>query len=259
MAKSKRLPRLRLPRVMGHRGAAAHAPENSLAAIRAAAGLGADWVEFDVMLTGDGVPVLFHDDSLERITGKPAQMAETPWSRVAKLEAGSWFDAAFRGEPIPSLEAALELLLELGLTPNMEIKSTPGRDVETAVNALEVLANVWPDDKPAPLVSSFSRMALAAARALQPDWPRALIAFKIETDWQTALDALGCQAFHVYHKVLDWEKIALIKASGRQLATFTVNERRRARDLYDWGVDCVISDAPDRIAEAYKDSRKPPA
>ena len=258
MAKGKSAPKLRLPRIMGHRGAAAHAPENSLAAIRAAADLGAEWVEVDVMLTGDKRPVLFHDDSLERITGKAWPMAETPWRRVAKLEAGSWFDPAFKGEAIPSLEAALALMLELDLRPNLEIKPTPGTDVETAVAALAVLGEVWPAAGPPPLISSFSRMALAAARALRPDWPRALITFKVEADWQVALQALGCQAYHVYHKVLDWERVALIKAAGCQLASFTVNDKRRARDLYDWGVDCLISDAPDRIKGAWEASRKPP-
>ncbi|MDH3919787.1 MAG: glycerophosphodiester phosphodiesterase family protein, partial [Rhodospirillales bacterium] len=73
---------LELPRVMGHRGAAAWAPENTLASIQKAADLGATWVEFDVMLTGDGRPVLFHDDNLKRLTGLDALMARTPYSRV---------------------------------------------------------------------------------------------------------------------------------------------------------------------------------
>ena len=76
----------RLPPVMGHRGAAAHAPENTLASIRRAAEVGARWVEFDVMQTGDGVPVLFHDDSLERITGDPGPTAETPHAHIATLD-----------------------------------------------------------------------------------------------------------------------------------------------------------------------------
>ena len=66
---------LTFPRFMGHRGAAGLAPENTLASIRKAADQGAPWVEFDVMLTGDGVPVLFHDDSLKRLTGLDVLMA----------------------------------------------------------------------------------------------------------------------------------------------------------------------------------------
>lgn len=258
MARAKGSKAFRLAPVMGHRGAAAHAPENTLASIRRAAEVGATWVEFDVMLTADGVPVLFHDDSLDRVTGEAGLMAETRASRVAKLDAGAWFAPEFRGEGVPSLRAALALILELGLHPNMEIKPTPGRDVETAVAALAVADEVWPAERPPPLVSSFSRMSLAAAMALRPDWPRALLAFTIPSDWQTVLKALSCRAFHVYHKVLDWELVPLIHDAGCQVAAFTVNDKRPAKALYEAGVDCVISDAPERALAAYAESRAKP-
>ncbi len=258
MARAKGRTAFRLPPVMGHRGAAAHAPENTLVSIRRAAEAGAPWVEFDVMLTADGVPVLFHDDSLERVTGEPGLMAETPYSRVARLDAGAWFGPEFRGEGVPTLSAALQLMLDLGVHPNMEIKPTPGRDVETAVAALEAAGEVWPAEQAPPLVSSFSRMSLAAAMAVRPDWPRALITFKIPADWQTALQALDCRAFHVYHKVLDWELVSLIHSSGCQVATFTLNDERRAMAFYDAAVDCVISDAPERALAAYAQSRAKP-
>jgi glycerophosphoryl diester phosphodiesterase len=229
-----------------------------LASIRRAAEAGAAWVEFDVMLTADGVPVLLHDDSLERVTGESGLMAETPHARVAKLDAGVWFAPEFRGEGVPTLRAALALMLELGVHPNMEIKPTPGRDVETTVAALDVAAEVWPAEQSPPLVSSFSRMSLAATMAVRPDWPRALIVFKIPTDWQTALQALDCRAFHVYHKVLDWELVSLIHNSGCQVATFTVNDTRQAMTFYDAAVDCVISDAPERALAAYRQIRAKP-
>ena len=95
--------RRNLPRVMGHRGTAARAPENTLAGIRAAKDSGLDWVEFDTMLTGDGVPVLYHDDNLQRTTGRDALMENTAFADLASLEAGAWFDHRFHGEPVPSL------------------------------------------------------------------------------------------------------------------------------------------------------------
>ena len=239
--------RFKLPPVMGHRGAAAHGPENTLNSIRKAAELGASWVEFDVMLTGDGLPVLFHDDNLQRITGLDALMAATPYETVKTLDAASWFGPGFAPEPVPTLADALALLLELDLRPNMEIKPTPGRDVETAEASLETAAAHWPADRPPPLISSFSRMSLAAARVLQPDWPRALIAHKVPIDWRIALESLGCSAFHLNAKVLDWPFVAEVKTAGYQVAAFTVNRAARARELIESDVDCLISDAPDRI------------
>ena len=247
----------KLPRVMGHRGAAASAPENTLAGLRKAAELGASWVEFDVMLTGDGVPVLFHDDNLQRITGLDALMASTPYERVKTLDAASWFGPGFAPEPVPSLKDALALLRELDLRPNMEIKPTPGRDVETAEAALETTAAAWPAAAPPPLISSFSRMSLAAARALQPHWPRALIAHKVPLDWRIALEALGCAAFHLNAKVLDWPFVAEVKSAGYQVAAFTVNRPARAKALIESEVDCIISDAPERILAAWAKAKRP--
>jgi len=244
-------PQFRLPRLMGHRGVLAHAPENSLAGLRKTAALGVTWVEFDVMLTGDGVPVLFHDDSLKRMTGAEGEMAETSLADLAGLTIGRGHDRAFAGEGIPTLETAIGVLLECGLHPNVEIKSTPGRDVETTVAALEVLGRCWPANAPAPMITSFSRMSLAAAYALQPAWPRGFITLKAPSDWQDVLRALGCQAFHLYHKRLSRRLAAEVKAAGYQLACFTINDPARAKRLAGWAVDCLISDAPDQVAAAF--------
>ena len=232
---------------MGHRGAAAWAPENTLASIERAAELGATWVEFDVMLTGDGVPVLFHDDNLKRITGFDALMAVTPYAKVKTLDAGLWFSAEFAGERVPKLDAALELARDLDLDVNIEIKSTPGRDVETAEAALKVAAACYSRRRRVPMISSFSRMSLAAARVLRPTWPRGLVAHRIPVDWQVTLSALGCASFHLNSKCLTWEFVGQVKNAGYGVAAFTVNQARRARDLVDCDVDCVITDAPDRI------------
>ena len=94
---------IRIPRVVGHRGAAGHAPENTLAGLRKAVELGATWVEFDVVLTGDGVPVLLHDDTLERTTNGRGSIAETALADVRSLDAGSWFSERFAGERVPTL------------------------------------------------------------------------------------------------------------------------------------------------------------
>ncbi|MBN8883806.1 MAG: esterase, partial [Salana multivorans] len=96
------------PVVLAHRGDADHAPENTLAAFRAAVAAGARGVETDVQLSADGVPLLLHDDGPARTTdslarGIPAETSieSLPWETLAGLDAGSWFDERFRGEPIP--------------------------------------------------------------------------------------------------------------------------------------------------------------
>lgn len=202
------------------------------------------------MLTADELPVLFHDDSLLRTTGRDRPMAETGAAELATLEAGSHFDPAFAGEPIPSLAQALELLLELGAHPDIEIKPTPGRDVETAVRAVEVTAGIWPADRPPPLFCSFSRMALAAQRALRPDWPTALNALQRDADWRHDLQALGCFSYHLPEREVTPGTVGEVHEAGVALVVFTVNEPERARQLLDWGVDSIVTDRPAEILAA---------
>jgi glycerophosphoryl diester phosphodiesterase len=93
--------------VIAHRGFSARAPENTMVAIEAAIAHGADAVEFDVHVTRDGVPVLFHDATLERTTNASGPVRERSYDELRGLDAGSWFAPRFAGEPIPSLEDAL--------------------------------------------------------------------------------------------------------------------------------------------------------
>ena len=146
-----------LASVIGHRGAAARAPENTLAGLRKAKALGADWVEFDVMLSGDGVPVLIHDETLQRTTDGRGGSRATRRPRSRVLDAGAWFGPAFTGERIPTLTEAVSLLLELGLNANVEIKPSTGEAEATGEVVAGALRRLWPEDGPRLLLSSFER------------------------------------------------------------------------------------------------------
>ena len=126
-------------------------PENTLASFREARRRGATWVEIDVKLTADGVPIVMHDTSLERTMGVDRLVAETP---RAELPA-----------EVPTFEQAIDCFLELGLGCNVEIKPCEGREAETARVTVETLRRCWPAALPAPLLSSFKDASLMAARA----------------------------------------------------------------------------------------------
>ena len=258
------VPPLRLPRVMGHRGALALAPENTLASIEAAAGTGLTWVEFDVMLTGDGQPVLMHDKTLKRTTGTPGAMAETPLSVVQGLDATAGFArkrgtaaaARFHGRDdcrVPTLEQTVEHLLALDLTPNVEIKPTPGLAEKTAEVALERLLRLWPADRPPPLISAFEWEALTVAREMAPHWPRGLLSHKFPKDWEAAMTRYDCASLHVNWRHLGKAKVQAVKAAGYAVASYTVNQLAVARRLLKLGVDCLITDRPDRLLAGLRD------
>src|SRR4026208_1214373 len=91
------------PLIIGHRGASAGAPENTMAAFRAAIAVGADGIEFDVRLTREGVPVVIHDSTLRRTGGLSQRIADLTWAEVAKVDVGSWFSRSFANETVPNL------------------------------------------------------------------------------------------------------------------------------------------------------------
>jgi len=110
---------------VSHRGGAALAPENTLAAVGAGVNSGAPYVEIDVRLTSDGVPVLMHDSSLDRTTDGTGYMKERTRDYVKKLDAGGWFSREFKGEPVPDLGTVLEYIKGTQSTLVIEVKS-PG-------------------------------------------------------------------------------------------------------------------------------------
>ena len=93
--------------IIGHRGFSLIAPENTLVALNAALEQGANSLEFDVQVSADGIPVMFHDEFLNRITGTSGKVSEKTVAELKALDAGSWFGEQFAGERIPILEEAI--------------------------------------------------------------------------------------------------------------------------------------------------------
>lgn len=231
---------LDLPPIIGHRGACAHAPENTLASFALAADLGCRMVEFDVRLSRDGVPVVFHDDTLERCTDGRGAVAAHTLAGLRRLDAG-------RGERIPTLDEVLVLCLARGMGVNIELKPHAGAGPDTARAALAAAGRLWPTDRPPPLVSSFDGAALAAAAEVAPHWPRGLLVDRVPSDWRRLADSFGCAAICAHHRWLGAAGAAAIRAAGYDLLAYTVNRPGRARALWSRGVVAVFSDCPDRI------------
>jgi len=237
------------PPVVGHRGAMAHAPENTLAGIRRAHALGATWVEVDVALTQDGETVLLHDRTLDRTTNATGPVARHSAAELDRVDAGGRFAPAFAGEPVPRLSALAALAMTLSIGVNLEIKPTPGREAETGTRVARDAVRLWPDDAPL-LLSSFSTTSLCAAAIAAPHLPRGLLADPVPETWITLARGLGCATFHCRHDRADEALIAAARAEGWPVLVYTVNEAERAKALLALGVAAVITDAPDRILAA---------
>ena len=239
-----------LPKVIGHRGAAKAVPENTLESIREAKRQGGAWVEVDAKLTSDNQVILLHDDLLDRTTSGKGAAAQATFDQVRALDAGSWFAPAFAGIKVPTLEETVREVLRLGLGINVEIKPCPGREHVTAELVMRELQRLWPKQGlvsgqgPTALISSFAYDALKVAHQLAPEFPRAVLIEDTPAHWKELCDGVAAVGLNPWHKTLTPEWARAIKKAGLTIATYTVNDPARARELFGWGVDAVFSDTP---------------
>lgn len=240
------------PLWIAHRGAGKLAPENTLAAFRVGASHGYRAFECDVKLSADGVPFLLHDATLERTTGVAGTAGERPWSELSRLDAGGWHSRAFAGEPIPSFEAIAAYCLRNGFSLNIEIKPTPGQELETgrvvAREAQRLWAAAGERGAVTPLLSSFRPEALQGARETAPALPRALLLDTLWSGWFDIAHAIECKACVTNHKLMDASLIAQLHAAGMRALVYTVNEAPEAQRLLGLGIDGIITDAVDRFS-----------
>jgi glycerophosphoryl diester phosphodiesterase len=243
-------PQLHLPKVIGHRGAARRAPENTFAGFRKAAALGCTWVECDVRLSHDDHPIIFHDETLERTTDGRGRPGATPLRDLRSLDAGGYFDRSYRGERIPTLEETLTLLRSMGLGCDLEMKAEPSRERTLAAVVAHTIERLWSKDGASLLVTSSSPLAIEAFARMAPHIPRGYLTRALPLDWQGRAERSGAAAVVCDHKSLWVANVRSVNAAGYPLLAYTVNDVSRARELFAWGIDSVISDAPDVILRA---------
>jgi glycerophosphoryl diester phosphodiesterase len=241
------------PRIVAHRGGGALAPENTVAALRAGLARGFRAVEFDVMLSRDGIGMVMHDPEFGRTVDGVGSVAGTDAVDLSNLDAGSWFGPQFRDEPVPFFTQFIDFCKEHGIWANIEIKPAPGHDAATGRWVARTTAAMYGAELAAgaparlPLLSSFSMEALAAARDAAPQLPRACLFDRLPADWESVARALGAVAIHTNHKHLEAAQAAAIKAAGFGLFCYTVNTPERARELLAQGVDAFCTDRIDLI------------
>lgn len=237
------------PFVIGHRGAAGLAPENTLESLRRAKSAGATWVEFDVKLCKSDVPVLFHDDTLHRTTSAEGIVADTSWEDLKALDAGSWFGSEFAGVTVPTLADTFDFLAAEGLAANIEIKPSAGASRETASVTCRAVNDAWPASLPPPIISSFDIHALEVVRDELPNLERAVLFYVLPSNWREIAAELACSSVHLMDSETTAREVEDVTSAGYPMRVFTVNDPVRAAILRGWGVQSVFTDRPDLIKD----------
>lgn len=234
--------------VIGHRGIAGLAPENTLAAVSRAATLGIRWVELDVTLLADGTAVIFHDARLSRTTNGHGYINSLTASRAFQLDAGGWFPGGgYVGERIPSLVDMLQLIADQNLGVNLELKPNRCDPKQLALTVVDILAQEgFPSEKL--VISSFKQDSLVAYREQNTHHQLACLFDRLPGDWRVKAEAVGAVSIHVNARHMSADKAAQVKAAGYGLYGYTVNEPARAALLKQWHFDGVFSDNPQQLA-----------
>lgn len=235
------------PLVLGHRGASAHAPENTLAAFRLAAEHGADGVELDAKLTADGQIVVMHDATVTRTTGAAGRVSEMSLAQIKTLDAGIYFGEQFAGERVPTLEEVLRFAAGLGRRFLIDIEltnySTPGDGL--AAKAAALVSELGMESSV--IFTSFFPHNILWMRRHIPEVTAGLLAWAGRTGalsrgWPGR--RIAPELVLPYHTDISDGYIAGEHQRGRKVIAWTVNSVEEIRRLSDRGVDGIITDDP---------------
>lgn len=236
---------LNLPQFIAHRGLNTEAPENTLAAFQLAGNAGFTWFECDVQLTQDGVPLIFHDDELERTTNDKGRFIQKQSAYLQTLDAGAWFAPQYTNTRIPSLVALLEWLLGNSLCLNLELKGT---QTHLALEVARILQPYLPKLRERILISSFEFQALVDFKSQALNLPLALLVdvpnfLKFGySGIARRFKSIDAYCLNVVDSLINSGSAARFLTISQRLLVYTVNDSARAQYLFDRGITGVFTD-----------------
>lgn len=232
------------PILLAHRGASAYAPENTLAAFRLALEQGADGIELDAKLTADGKVVVIHDAAVNRTTNGSGAVKDLPLAKLRELDAGAHFSKAFMGEKIPTLEEVFEAVgkhcwIDIEITNYASIRDGLADRLVDQVKCYQMQSQV--------MFSSFLPFNIMRVRRLLPEVPAGLLAWTGFPGWLArgrigqgaSPDLIIPQSTTIQRQYVD-----RMRAGGRGVIAWTVDDPGEARRLLAWGVNGIITNDP---------------
>ncbi|MFX4303090.1 glycerophosphodiester phosphodiesterase [Alicyclobacillus tolerans] len=241
--------------IWAHRGYSLKYPENTMLAFEQASIHGADGIELDVHLSGDGVPVIIHDNRLERTTNGRGWVEEKSSHELRQLDAGSWKGAEFSDCRIPTLEEVLDWVVKRVpyMTVNLELKRSRGNPsydrlaqrVLSLVKQYRMLEKVIFSSFQHPLLCILKEMESQAQTGL-------LVAEPIHRPW-VYMKHWKANAYHPDYRLLDQSTLEILQAQGIRVHVYTVNHREAAQKLTSAGVDAMITDCLEDIRDALEE------
>ena len=233
--------------ITGHRGDTMVAPENTLDALGHALDSPADYVETDVQLTADGVPVLMHDWTVDRTTNGSGPVWNYSYEELSTLDAGSWFGEEFVGARVPTLEEFLNLLRWSTKNAILELKGS-WTDSQVTLIA-DLIARHGVNDHV--IIASFDIMTLQSLQRVSPELPGMLIVHDIIGDPGALAAAAGAVALVTSKKAITHNPglVQLVHDAGLGILIYTLNDTETWSDAVSLGVDGIVTDRPAELGQ----------
>lgn len=253
------------PLIIAHRGASAIAPENTISAISRAIEIGSDGVEFDVRLAADGVPVVFHDLKLKRITGLKGRIYEHTSAELAKVDAGSWFNrsypdlanAAFGQDRITSLEKTLGQLEHFDGVIYVELKCREN-ETTTMAKAVTKIVNASPL-RHRIIIKSFKLQIIPLIKMLSPEVrtaalfaPKIMTVFRKEKHLVKAAAELGVDELSIHYSLATRKLIEKANKYDLPIAIWTADNPRWLKRAIKYDIKAVITNNPSLMINEMK-------
>jgi glycerophosphoryl diester phosphodiesterase len=239
------------PLIVGHRGASAVAPENTMSAFREAITVGAHGIEFDVRLASDSVPVVIHDSTLRRTGGVNRYVGELTSQELSEVDVGSWFAPRFANERVPRLAELFDLFQTNDLSLYLEMKCDSPAEYRPLAEACSRLIDEY-SFKERVVVECFQLPALEVLKAIDPDIKTAALFDRVLTDQSiiTRATEIRAMAVALHHRLGRKGLVERVKQAGLHVAVWTVDDPiwlDRARAI---GIDALITNDPARMLKA---------
>jgi glycerophosphoryl diester phosphodiesterase len=230
--------------VIGHRGAAGEAPENTLASFQLAVEQGADAVELDIHVSADGELVVCHDSAVDRTTNGKGEISESTVKKLKMLDAGSWFAPRFASEKLPLLQEVFALIPS-SVMINVEVKCRYSARLETRL--LELIKQY--DRLSGVVISSFDHKTLIKLKRAEPDLRIGLLYSANPANHCQLAEMTGIEVYslHPYYKLIDPEDVRDAVLNGLLVYPFTINGEKDIKQALEAGVSGIITDFPERV------------
>ena len=237
-----------LQKIAAHRGLSGRYPENTMLAFDAARQAGVRWIETDISMLKDESLILFHDEVQGRTVAGDKRLCDAVWPDFADADAGVWKAPEFAGQTVLRLAEFLDWAQGFGLSVNLEIKTHGGRRKQTADRLAAELARFPVQNS---VISSFDLAMLSHLREHDPSFRLASIHDSWPPDLTYLQDVLAIEAVHLDHRLITGpDDVRFVQDHKLCVRVWTVNDPGRAEQLFNWGVDMVMSDYPDRLLAA---------